>query len=309
MVVSDLLLSLSLSLSLSTFLPCSFPVFSLFSFFHLISFYFTLMISFLFAHFVQHQSGLDVTDIHYARRGSDLREEYLKMIAGRKTCLVLGEGEYTYSEDYFVMDVPFLMYGQGREKTNLVGFGLKIEGKKSSGTVVVEDLKIKMGPTYNEYFLGGAGLWTVGGMDLIARRCTVEMCKIRGVRADNAHVFCVDLEVVACAMSGILTINGGTVKLSGENTRIHGNAKAEGEWSSFDQYGLYASPGTKIQLVAPLTKERVSTNNGKGGNWGGSGTIEQVIEQVGSSSSGETKSSGSSTTATLVGKSSLPASR
>ena len=44
------------------------------------------------------------------------------------------------------------------------------------------------------------------------------------------------------------------------------------------EYGLDASftSACKIQLVSPLNKEKISTSNGGGGNWGGDGTIEQI---------------------------------
>ena len=39
--------------------------------------------------------------------------------------------------------------------------------------------------------------------------------------------------------------------------------------------------GSVLQLVAPLTIDTISTSNGGGGNWGGSGTIQQVVEKDG----------------------------
>ena len=71
------------------------------------------------------------------------------------------------------------------------------------------------------------------------------------------------------------------ITLSGQGTSIQGNV-TEGDIYS---YGLNAySFSSKINLVAPLTKEQISTNNGGGGNWGGArrdqgignGTIVQV---------------------------------
>ena len=214
------------------------------------------------------------------------------MIAAGKTCLLLGEGEYTYNEDYFVLEAPVIIIGQGREKTTLVEFGLRIQGSKSNGTTVIEDLKIKIGPREREE--GNAGLWAHRGMDLITRRCTVEKCNVRGVRADGAHISCNDLQVVDCKWSGVLATNGGTIKFSGEGTCIKGNAVAD-----FDQYGVYGYSSSKIQFVAPLTKARISTNNDGGRNWGGGGTVEQVVEQI-SNSQGETKSSDSTRSSSWV---------
>ena len=67
-------------------------------------------------------------------------------------------------------------------------------------------------------------------------------------------------------------------------------------------YGLtvYGSSSSTIQLVAPLTKEQVSLDNGGGGNWGaGNGaninqikTIDApaISSSLSSAQTGETKS-------------------
>ena len=56
------------------------------------------------------------------------------------------------------------------------------------------------------------------------------------------------------------------ITLSGQGTSIQGNV-TEGDIYS---YGLNAySCTSKILLIAPLTKEQISTNNGGGGNWSG----------------------------------------
>ena len=73
-------------------------------------------------------------------------------------------------------------------------------------------------------------------------------------------------------MSGVCT-NNATITLSGQGTSIQRN----GTKGISDDYGLDAfSYSDNIHLVHPLTKEQISTNNGGGRNWGGSGTIEQV---------------------------------
>ena len=140
-----------------------------------------------------------------------------------------------------------------------------IQGSKSNGSVVIEDLSIQGGKQ--------KGLYAYNGMDLIVRRCKVEKCQKIGVFAYNAHISCDDVQVVGCGYSGVLASSGGTVKLSGETTRIEGNV------TSGDRrcYGLTAwDSSSKIQIVTPLTKDTISFSNGGGGNWGGQGTIEQV---------------------------------
>jgi hypothetical protein len=71
----------------------------------------------------------------------------------------------------------------------------------------------------------------------------------------------------------VYAYSGGTVKLSGETTRIEGNVKG----GRSDLYGLTAyDSSSKIQIVTPLRKNTISISNRGGGNWGGDGTIEQV---------------------------------
>ena len=189
-------------------------------------------------------------------------------MAAEMECLVLAKGRYTYSGGAF-LELPksIKICGQGIGETILDGFGLKIKGSKSNGSVVIEDLSIQGGM--------GNGLRAWSGMDLIVRRCKVEKCQGYGVYADNAHISCDDVQVVGCGRSGVLAQNGGTVKLSGETTRIEGNVTS----GRSNRYGLCTDgSSSKIQIVTPLTKDTISFSNGGGGNWSGrSGTIEQVF--------------------------------
>ena len=163
------------------------------------------------------------------------------------------------------------MYGAGRGKTTLVDIGLLIEGEMKDEVVEIEDLTLKGG--------GNSGLSANWGMNVIMRGCTVEDCQENGLIAWKADVSCVDLQVVGCGMSGVFAYG----------TSIHGNV-TKGDSMN---YGLNAirrtvdcnSSEPKIKLVAPLTKEQISTNNGGGGNWNGDKsyipesdhvTIEQV---------------------------------
>jgi len=179
--------------------------------------------------------------------------------------VLIDEGEYVGGN--VLINYPVSIVGQGREKTTL-SFGLQIEGKKREGDVVIVDsLKIKE--------CQKSGLWATEGMDVVVRRCTIEKCPNSGVIAYNAHVSCDDLQVVGCGLGGVYAYNNSTVKLSGEDTSIRGNCTK----GDSDHYGLHAySSDSKVQLVSPLTKEKISTSNGGGGNWGGRGTIEEVSQ-------------------------------
>jgi hypothetical protein len=64
----------------------------------------------------------------------------------------------------------------------------------------------------------------------------------------------------------VVASNGASITLIGAKTTVHHNCTKGGS----DDYGLQVADSTSstIQLVAPLTKEQVSLNNGGGGNWG-----------------------------------------
>jgi hypothetical protein len=179
--------------------------------------------------------------------------------------LFIEEGEFSSAEgDYIIVNKPLSIYGAGRGKTTLVGVGLKIYGKKSEGIIEIGDLKIKGGKD--------AGVFVYEGMNVIVRRCSVENCRHSGVYVQKVDVSCDDLQVVGCGYSGVCVGSNATITLSGEGTSIQENGK-----ENSDDYGLKTYYSTsKIILVAPLTKEQISSNNGGGGNWGGDGTIEQV---------------------------------
>ena len=100
----------------------------------------------------------------------------LNQMAAEMECLVLVKGRYTYSGGSDLkLPKPIKICGQGIGETILDGFGLWIEGSKSNGSVVIEDLSIQGGKE--------DGLYAVNGMDLIVRRCKVEKCQKSGVIA------------------------------------------------------------------------------------------------------------------------------
>ena len=78
------------------------------------------------------------------------------MKAEGKTHLKLRDCEYRVEKgdtldgkgNYFVLDKPTKISGQGCGMTTLVEFGLKIAGKKSEGIVEIQDLTIKGGEVF-----------------------------------------------------------------------------------------------------------------------------------------------------------------
>jgi hypothetical protein len=198
-------------------------------------------------------------------------------MAAEMECLVLVKGRYTYSGgDHLKLPKPIKICGQGIGETILDGFGLGVEGwlahggSKSNGFVVIEDLSIQGGMTG----LHAHCISTKPPLNrLTVRRCNVEKCECNGVNVIHAHISCEDVQVVGCGHSGVIAQDGGTVKFSGENTRIEGNVTS----GHNNRFGLRTcDSSSKIQIVTPLTKDSISINNGGSGNWGGNGTIEQV---------------------------------
>jgi hypothetical protein len=87
---------------------------------------------------------------------------------------------------------------------------------------------------------------------------------------------CTNVEVRQCGYSGVGACNGASITLIGAKTTVHHNCTR----GDSDDYGLEVagSSSSTIQLVSPLTKETVSTDNGGGGNWGAGngGDIHQI---------------------------------
>ena len=186
--------------------------------------------------------------------------------------LFIEEGEYELEQlgrnmggdgNSVLVKIPLLIYGAGREKTTLVGVGLKIQGNKSNGKsngiVEIGDLKI--------WGNKGFGLYAYQGMNVRMSGISVEECQGNGVEAYGADISCDDLQVVGCGESGVRASHNATITLSGQGTSVQGNNVVGRNWSiHHDTYGLEAHNQSilisSIHLVHPLTKEQISTNNG-----------------------------------------------
>ena len=98
----------------------------------------------------------------------------------------------------------------------------------------------------------------------------VEQCGDCGVAA------CTNVEVRQCGGSGVVAANDASMILIGVKTTVHHNCIK----GKSDDYGLtvHGSSSSTIQLISPLTKENVSTDNAGGGNWGAfqGGDINQI---------------------------------
>ena len=179
---------------------------------------------------------------------------------GEHRDIALRDGTQTH---HITIQKPITIIGAGCRKTTLFGFGMEIRGKKSEGIVEIHDLKIKGGD--------GTGLYAYNGMNVIMRGCTIEECGWNGVVALHVDITCDDLQVINCGCSGVCANWESTITLSGHGTTIQGNVTK----GRSDDYGLDAYDSF-IHLIHPLTKEKISTDNGGGRNWGEYGTIKQI---------------------------------
>ena len=74
------------------------------------------------------------------------------------------------------------------------------------------------------------------------------------------------MEVRQCGGSGVVAWDGGSMTLMGAKTTVHHNCT---NGDSNNVFGLaVVCANSKIQLVHPLTKESVATDNQGGGDWG-----------------------------------------
>ena len=68
------------------------------------------------------------------------------------------------------------------------------------------------------------------------------------------------------------------IEVEGRQTKVDGNGIGDGD----QRYGLYTCDTSSIiHLLFPLTKESVSTNNHRGGNYGSCGGIIAIVDSDG----------------------------
>ena len=139
-------------------------------------------------------------------------------------------------------------------------------GVRGSSSFTMEDVIVELCGVHGVYASGGASTIGTGGVG----RCT-------------------NVEVRQCGQSGVKASDGGSITLIGAKTMVHHNS-TKGHSGEFGLRVSGCGPST-IQLVSPLTKEDVSSDNGGGGNWGAGygGDIHQIKTIGAPSPSGETK--------------------
>jgi hypothetical protein len=176
------------------------------------------------------------------------------------------EGTFTNASDVR-LNYPMRMIGAGQRKTFLSGCGLTIQGTKEEGKrVVLKDLTMK--GSSND------GILALQGLSFLCDRMTFTQCGSSGVVAYKTKGRLINCVITQCENSGIYCCENAFVELEGSQTKVDGNNTSEDS----DEYGLMAyATSSIIHLLFPLTKESVSTNNHNGKNYGGFGTILEVV--------------------------------
>tara|TARA_B110000858_G_scaffold166233_1_gene193386 strand:+ start:70 stop:987 length:918 start_codon:yes stop_codon:yes gene_type:complete len=204
----------------------------------------------------------------------------------RITTIVVGEGVHQIDGRYLWISSAMKIVGRPdvpKEKIVVVG---GIEFKQGiQGNCHLQHLTLRQA---KQHGVNGTSSFT---MDDIL----VEQCGLYGVLAYGTGVVsrCTNVEVRQCGMSGVVAEYSASITLIGAKTTVHHNCTTGTSW----WYGLsVVGRSSTIQLVSPLTKEQVSTDNGGGGNWGarvGGADIHQIktIDAIGPAdeSPGETK--------------------
>ena len=178
--------------------------------------------------------------------------------------ILIKEGTYDLEENVLIT-CPISIHGAGQDKTILQRHGIMIQGpKKEKERVNMQGMTIKGA--------NGRGLYASHGLSFFCTRMTFTQCE-SGVSAYNTKGRLINCVVTQCRYSGIGCNGNALIELEGSQTKVHGNVTEE--YGSC--FGLKTcDTSSRIHLLFPLTKESVSTNNGGGGNYGGSGTIETV---------------------------------
>jgi len=218
-------------------------------------------------------------------------EEAVKRVGqdSRITTIVLGKGEHQINGDF--LDIVSTMHIVGRPdipKEKIVVVGGVFFKKEIQGNCHLQHLTLRHAKKSA----------VVGCASFTMEDVIVEGCGNYGVLAEGPRGIgrCTHVEVRECGWSGMVAAHGGSITLVGAKTTVHHNCTA-----GFNhEYGLKISySSSTIRLVAPLTKELVSVDNGGGGNWAAryGGDIHQLktIDEAPAVSSvsvsvGETKS-------------------
>jgi hypothetical protein len=201
--------------------------------------------------------------------------------AGRTITIMLEEGRHYIHGDYLGIFSTMNIVGDPEVSRDKIVINGGIQFDKGIGMCHLQHLTLRHPRVHSRSGVTGLSSFTMNDV-------VVEWCGYSGVVASGTGVVarCTNVEVRQCGASGVGAANGASITLIGKTT-VHNNCR----YGNHGEYGLKVSGASStIQLVAPLTKEIVSVDNGGGGEWGARhGANIDNIKNIGTPSSGETK--------------------
>lgn len=175
------------------------------------------------------------------------------------TTIVVGKGKHQIDGKYLYIASAMNIVGEpgvlNREDIVVVGgiwFEEGIQGNSHLQHLIVRQAK---------------GHGVIGFSSFTMEDVLVEQCGGHGVVATGTGVVgrYTNVTVCQCGGSGVVAIRGASITLFSAKTTVHHNCTK----GYNDDYGLLVlGASSTIQLVSPLTKETISTDNGGGGNCG-----------------------------------------
>jgi hypothetical protein len=187
--------------------------------------------------------------------------------------LFIGNGVYTikmyqdeWEDEYNTIDIEISLtiVGESRHHCIIEG-GFVVVGNKSNH-VNVNDLTIQNSKA-NGILGNDGGTYAVDNL-------SIRSCR-NGTWSYNTTGTVTNCEISHCRRSGLSSGKNGLIVIKGGTTRVHSNCTS----NDTSAFGLRScDTNSRIQIVAPLTKQIISTNHGDDKNYGGNGTIE-IIEQ------------------------------
>jgi len=207
-----------------------------------------------------------------------LATEWFKKFTGRNVTLYMDHGVIRVATETVTTPNTILL-GQGKHHTDgnyeHISSAMNIVGDPG---VARKDIVIMGGIWFEKVIPGNCHLQHLtlrqakecgvcGGSSFTMDDVLVEQCGGVGVVAYGTGVVgrCTNVEVRRCGYNGVFASKGASITLIGAKTTVHHNCTN----GNSSYYGLQVgnSSSSTIQLVSPLTKEEVSTDNGGGGNW------------------------------------------
>ena len=189
--------------------------------------------------------------------------------ADRTITIVVGKGEHQIDGQYLQIYSPMNIVGDSdvpQEEIVIVGGIVFVKGIPKN--CHLQHLTLRQAKEKGVF----------GWSSFTMTDVLVEQCEYEGVYASGHGVVarCTNVKVRKCGRSGVVANHGASITLIGDKTTVSKNSTKKEN----DEYGLAVtgSSSSTIQLVDPLTKEKVSFDNEGGGNWGAAddGNIEQI---------------------------------